>query len=682
MFPTVAKKELAIALFSFVLLSLIILSVWSISSNTQKLDLKHDVQISGKVLTEKFSSIVKSDIQRLENLKDRFEETDGQYFEYWEHDAEIILEQNQSFKFIEWIDSAMVIRKINPLKGNEAVIGLDIAKIGYRNSEWLKHSIDSSTNITPWAKLTQGGHAFLVDVPVYFKNRFQGTITAGMDFKKNLDDFAKNMEDYGIQIKDSKGVVFYTHNTILKDSINVDFHYSSTFTIDRLDAQEWHIKITPVSATFFNDKSASLLNMLYFGIALSTLMSLIIYFYLIAKKEAARTIVINDELLITNKKLNKERNRAEKASQAKTEFLSNMSHEIRTPLNAILGFIQVLKHSDNKDSNQTFLDLMDKSSKNLLALVDDVLDIDKIESQETTITNLSFKPSDEIKAIVSQYTPDFEEKNLHLNLELNHDNSAIVFGDEGKYNQIIINLLKNALKFTAYGGVSIRYEEHLLINKLNVRISIKDTGIGIPKANLSRIFERFTQIDFGINKKHSGSGLGLYITKNLVNLLGGSISVQSELQVGSKFIIEIPFPISKDLQEDKLELNLDTVDLEHLNVLIVDDNKINILVLTKILEQLGIASDNAEDGEEAIEKVQHNTYQLILMDIHMPIINGYEATEIIRNDDKDVVIFGLSANVTKEAIDKSLEVGMNDYLTKPISKEKLIALLIKYFSKS
>ncbi|MDN3491709.1 ATP-binding protein [Winogradskyella bathintestinalis] len=682
MFPSLAKKELGISFFSFLLLNLIVLAIWSISINTQKLVLKNQVQISGQILTEKIHTIVIRDIQRLENLKDRFEKTDGQYFQYWEPDAEMILEQNQSFKFVEWIDSSMVIRKINPLRGNEAVIGLDISKIGYRKVEWLRHSKDGSTNITPWAKLTQGGHAFLVDVPVYFNNRFQGTITAGMDFKNRLDDFADNMRDYSIQLTDGKGTVFYQYNPILSDDINMEYHYKSTFTIDQLDQQEWQIKITPTSSSFFLDKSASLLNMLYFGIVLSTLMSLIIYFYLRAKKEASRTILINEELIKTNKKLNKERNRAEKASKAKTEFLSNMSHEIRTPLNAILGFIQLIKHAKQTSDHHTYLDLMDQSSKNLLALVDDVLDIDKIESRETKLVNVTFTPSKEIKAIVSQFIPYFDERNLKLNLELKTNLNANVIGDEGKFNQIIINLLKNALKFTDKGGVHVRYEEYIENGKLNVSINVSDTGIGIPKESLSRIFERFVQIDFGLKKKHSGSGLGLYISKNLANLMGGNITVESELLKGSEFTFSIPFTISNYVKEEDLSLNLNTTDLEHLHILIVDDNKINRLVLSKILEQLGITSDKANDGKEALEKATSHSYQLILMDIHMPILNGYEATKMIRNIDKDILIVGLSANVTKEAIEQSLMVGMNDYLTKPLSKGKLILLLNKYFSKS
>ncbi|RCW93444.1 response regulator [Winogradskyella arenosi] len=680
MFSIITKKEYSIPILSFLALNLIILSIWSIAINTQKLALKEQVETLGELLTNKFYSIVNSDIERLENLKDRLQTTDGYYFKYWEHDAETILEQNKSFKFIEWIDSLMIIKKVNPLKGNEAVVGLDISKLEYRKDEWIKHRLDSTTNITQWAKLTQGGNSFLVDVPVYFNNRFQGTITAGMDFKTNLDAYISNLKDFAIEIRDNKGAVFYTYNEILKNNSNLDFHYFNNFTIDHRDNEQWSMTITPVSPNFLMDKSASLLNMLYFGLVLSALMSLLIFFYLKAKKEALRTRISYKKLKRANKKLNKERNKAEKASKAKTEFLSNMSHEIRTPLNAILGFIQLLQDSDNEASNKTFLDLMDKSSKNLLALVDDVLDIDKIESRETSLNLVTFKPSTEIKAIVSQYTSIYNEKDLYLKLNIIQSHDATVIGDEGKYNQILINLIKNALKFTVAGGVTVSYEEHIQNENLQVQLTINDSGIGIPKDNLTRIFERFTQIDYGLKKKHSGSGLGLFISKSLVELMGGKISVESKLQVGSRFTVDIPFTISKELKAEDLEAQLATINLKALNVLIVDDNKINILVLTKILEQLGITPDTAEDGKQALEAVTNNNYQLVLMDIHMPNMNGYEATKIIRKTNKDIVIFGLSANVTKEAIKRSADVGMNDYLTKPLYKDKLKKLLIDYFS--
>lgn len=680
MFAKVRKREVLIPFFSFLLLNLLVLFLWNQSVTAQKLALQRRVHNSGELLSKKFLSIIKRDIQSLENLKYRFEITNGDYFNYWENDAELLLQQNASFKFIEWIDDSLIIRKINPTKGNEAAIGLDISKIDYRRDEWIRHSKDGSTNITPWSKMTQGGHAFLVDVPVYFDNKFRGTITAGMDFKNNLDAFAENLPDYSIEMRDENNSVFYTQNQPQEQVVSQDFVYTNVFKIDTLDNQNWSIKVTPASASFLSDKSSSINYMLLFGLILSTLMSLLIYFYLRAKREALRALRANKRLKVTNEKLSKQRNRAEKASRAKTEFLSNMSHEIRTPLNGILGLIQLVKNSNKRDNYDHYIDLMDQSSKNLLALVNDVLEIDKIESGKASLNEVTFKPSEAVSTLVSQFKDEFETKNLYLNLSSVSNSNLSVIGDQGKFNQVIINLIKNALKFTSTGGTTVIYEETLKNDGLVINIKISDTGIGIPQHTLSKIFKRFTQVDQGIKKKHEGSGLGLAISQNLVELMGGKISVESKLEEGSTFQVNIPFKLSdietSDVNNDKIS----DLNFSKLKVLVVDDNNINILVLTKLLENLGVKSEQTNDGISAVKMAKTKNYQLIFMDIHMPHMDGYEATKLIKENNPETLIIGLSADVTTQTINKSLLYGMQDYLAKPLSQEKLHQLLIKYFS--
>lgn len=680
MFAKVRKREVLIPFFSFLLLNLLVLFLWNQSVTAQKLALQRRVHNSGELLSKKFLSIIKRDIQSLENLKYRFEITNGDYFNYWENDAELLLQQNASFKFIEWIDDSLIIRKINPTKGNEAAIGLDISKIDYRRDEWIRHSKDGSTNITPWSKMTQGGHAFLVDVPVYFDNKFRGTITAGMDFKNNLDAFAENLPDYSIEMRDENNSVFYTQNQPQEQVVSQDFVYTNVFKIDTLDNQNWSIKVTPASASFLSDKSSSINYMLLFGLILSTLMSLLIYFYLRAKREALRALRANKRLKVTNEKLSKQRNRAEKASRAKTEFLSNMSHEIRTPLNGILGLIQLVKNSNKRDNYDHYIDLMDQSSKNLLALVNDVLEIDKIESGKASLNEVTFKPSEAVSTLVSQFKDEFETKNLYLNLSSVSNSNLSVIGDQGKFNQVIINLIKNALKFTSTGGTTVIYEETLKNDGVFISIKVSDTGIGIPQHTLSKIFKRFTQVDQGIKKKHEGSGLGLAISQNLVELMGGKISVESKLEEGSTFQVNIPFKLSNieasDINNDKIS----DINFSELKVLVVDDNNINILVLTKLLENLGVKSEQTNDGISAVKMAKNKNYQLIFMDIHMPQMDGYEATKLIKENNPETLIIGLSADVTTQTINKSLLYGMQDYLAKPLSQEKLHQLLIKYFS--
>lgn len=357
-----------------------------------------------------------------------------------------------------------------------------------------------------------------------------------------------------------------------------------------------------------------------------------------------------------------------------------MSHEIRTPLNAILGFIEVLKASNIKNSLKEYLSLMDISSKKLLLLVDDILEIDKIESGKSTFKNEPFSPSHEIANIISIYKPSIENKGLFI--ELDAPGSRICgIGDMGKFGQIITNLLRNALKFTEYGGIHISYRERVFENNLLVDLAIRDTGIGIPKNKMKTIFDRFTQVDSGITKKHEGSGLGLYITYHLVKMMGGQIEVESSRNNGTEFQVSLQFPLvqCKPAEQKVIDLTSDKIlDLGSASVLIVDDNKINVIVLKKALETLGIKANWVSDGAQAVEEVQKNTYDLVFMDIHMPVMDGLEATKVIRETNKELIIMGFSADVTRETIETALEVGMNDYFTKPICMDKLRKHLSTY----
>jgi CheY-like chemotaxis protein len=224
------------------------------------------------------------------------------------------------------------------------------------------------------------------------------------------------------------------------------------------------------------------------------------------------------------------------------------------------------------------------------------------------------------------------------------------------------------------------YEEALKNDSVNISIKVSDTGIGIPKNTLSKIFRRFTQVDQGIKKKHEGSGLGLAICENLVELMDGKISVESQLNEGSTFQVNVPFKLSDKQSQKITNSNISHLNLNELKVLVVDDNNINVLVLTKLLENLGVKSDHTNDGISAVKMAKNKKYQLVFMDIHMPQMDGYEATRLIKENNHEVVIIGLSADVTKQTIDKSIEFGMRDYLAKPLSQKKLHSLLMKYFS--
>lgn len=683
MFKALNKNIVIFPLATFLVITLIVITAWQEALDNNKDLVKESVLQNGKLISKEFKNIFKADISRLENLKNRIEFTNGLYLDYWEKDATMLLEQNQSFKFLEWIDSSMVIRKINPLKGNEKAINLDISKVEYRRHEWIKHSKDSSVNITPWAKLTQGGNAFLIDVPVYFQNKFQGTITGGMNFKDNFNKLAKNLNNQlSIQLFDHNNTLFYQLNKDLITNNNIVFEDS--ILVDKLDNQKWKLKVTANDNLYISNGKFITNITLIIGLVLSFLISLLIYFYQKAREERKLVLKSNNKLLQTNKKLNIERKKAEKASLAKTEFLSNMSHEIRTPLHAILGFIELLKDSNLKKSDKEYLNLMSKSSSNLLNIVNDILDIDKIESGKLELTQVRFNPYQKITELIEVNQFLFIQKDLYLKEQYKNIQNKYVLGDESKFIQVVSNILKNGLKFTNNGGVTLTYSEEVTNdNKLMVNISIADTGIGIPQNRLKTIFERFTQLENSVKKQYEGSGLGLAICKIFIEMMGGKISVKSTPNKGTTFEFYLKYPILKNQEDNNIKFeNQKDINLNDLNVLIVDDNKLNIIVLKKILEDLGVKADSANNGKIGLKQFKEKNYHLIFMDIHMPEMDGWEATKKIREFNKEVIIFGLSANVTTEAIDKALESGMNNYLSKPFKKEHLYKLLFFHFNKN
>ncbi len=674
-----SKKELILPIVVFVIFMTTVSVLWNNSLKTQKSSFIHEIHNTGNLRAQEFFSSVKYNIKSLENLKQRIEMTDGSYFQYWEKDARLILEQNSSFKFVEWVDSLMVIRVVTPLKGNEAAIGLNLSTHP-RSTEWRRHMANTLTNISSWTKLHQGGNAFLVDVPVFFKGRFQGSITAGMDFTNPFNELTSSLDKYAIEIQDENGTIFYSKNNPSENTIANEYVFNTSLVIDPLDKREWAFKLMPSDTDFMVARQKDTYILVIFGTLVALLTSSLIYFYQSSRKKNIRLSHANDKLKDLNTSLKKERLKAEKSSLAKTEFISNMSHEIRTPLNAIIGFIEVLKLSKLQGSLQEYLSLMDISSKKLLLLVNDILEIDKIESGKISFREDIFSPLEELKNVISIYRPNAEEKGLHILLDSHHENDHSVKGDVGKYGQIITNIIRNSLKFTENGEIQIFYHEEVREETLAIEIVVKDSGIGIPKNKLKTIFDRFTQIDAGKAKRHEGSGLGLYITRRLVELLGGKITVDSEVNIGTEFCLNLELPISEVKQDSSLP-SLEQIDFSGCKVLIVDDNRVNVIVLKMSLEKLGIQAESVCNGLQAVEAVTKNGYDLVFMDIHMPNMDGFQATKEIRKINKHIAIIGLSADVTKEAIDEAKGVGMNDYLTKPISFDKLRNHLPNYLVK-
>jgi len=378
------------------------------------------------------------------------------------------------------------------------------------------------------------------------------------------------------------------------------------------------------------------------------------------------------------------RQKAEEAAQSKQIFMSTMSHEIRTPLNEVIGITNLLLQGNPREDQMDFLKTLRFSGNHLLTLVNDVLDYNKMESGKIVFEQIRFNLNDFLNEIMRSYSFRSKAKELAFDIEREGDLPVIVTGDQIRLNQILSNLLSNALKFTKQGGILVTIRELERRNyQTKLEFSVKDTGIGIPLEKQAAIFENYTQASSDTTRRYGGTGLGLAICKRLVELQGGSISVESEPGTGSTFRFSLLFGLSDDnvKTEDIQAVEIFT-GLEGKKILVAEDNKVNFFVANKFLTGWGVIVTHAEDGQLAIEKLENEDFDLILMDLHMPIMDGIEATKIIRNSEdpriSNIPIVALTAAIMSENHDRMDQLKINDYVLKPFKPHDLFERIKKH----
>jgi len=385
----------------------------------------------------------------------------------------------------------------------------------------------------------------------------------------------------------------------------------------------------------------------------------------------------------------KEKELAEEKAEIKAKFLSTMSHEIRTPMNAVIGLTNIMLDENPREDQKDNLKTLKFSADLLLALINDVLDYSKLEAGEIHFEKIDFNLHQLVNNVSNTLKVQAEKKQLPLEVNIAPDVPEYIVNDSVRLSQIITNLAGNAIKFTDKGKVSINLNLlEINNNTATIRFAIKDTGIGIPADKFDTIFQSFSQADSATTRKFGGTGLGLSITKRMLELQDSTIQLESELGKGSTFFFDLVMPIG---QQKAIKKGIDPntpvpsdVQFDGNHILLVEDNKINVMVAMKFLKKWGLKVDVAENGQIALDKIQQNNYELALMDLDMPVLDGYEATAAIRASKVERIsqlpVIALSASAVSDFREKAMEVGMDEYVTKPFKPEELYGVLNAFLS--
>ncbi|KDN54261.1 ATP-binding protein [Flavobacterium seoulense] len=406
--------------------------------------------------------------------------------------------------------------------------------------------------------------------------------------------------------------------------------------------------------------------------------------------EELKSAMVSKKLVETiNEKLVEEKERTEELTISRDQFLSNVSHEIRTPLNGVIGFTDLLlKNATLGPEEKSQLEYIKMSGDILLVIINDILDLAKMESKQVEFLNKPFNLNQLTRLVHDTFSLKAAEKEIDFKISIDEELPAILNGDSVRVTQILFNLINNAIKFTPVNGkikLKLQFqdeEDDFYI----VRIVVKDTGIGIPADKLHDIFTPFIQLG-----NNSGAGLGLTIIKKIIDMMKGDIQVESKVGVGTKFTVTLPFPKTDYFSDSKLLLNKDKSVLapvdkdKKIKILLAEDNRINQILVQKVLSKFNMECIAVANGQQAIDAITHEDFDLILMDLMMPVMNGYEATSAIRNmrshAKKNVPIVALSAVVTSSVTEACKAVGINKYISKPFDSEELYNVIIEMLEK-
>ena len=502
------------------------------------------------------------------------------------------------------------------------------------------------------------------------------------DFNISKRIFKQLSDAYEKANNPKQSLVFLKKYSRITDSITTHFYSNASENmVDKTQFDEQLKKIEQLDKEKKSQQKTLRFSKLIFVLSIALISILSLLSFSLYKNNKIR-ITSNKLLEEKNKELTIEKEKAEQASKARAEFLSTVSHELRTPLNAINGITYLLLQEKPKASQLNYLKSLEFSGSYLLNFINDILEINRLESDKIQVEKINFNLKELIENITTSFNEFIQENNTKCHLTIDSSISEYLKGDPTKLSQIVINLLNNAIKFSKNGDVwfTIKNIEES-DETIKLHFEIKDNGIGIPLEKQEAIFDSFSQGSVEINRTYGGTGLGLSIVKKILELMGSTIHLSSESGKGSTFTFELLFDKG---QKEALKSTPITT-LTNINkkvILLVEDNKINQMITQKMLENKGISCVIVDSGEEAIENVKTNQYDLILMDVHLPSMSGTEATTTIRTFDNKTPIIALTAISLNENKETLLSFGMNEVITKPFEPDHFYSVIFEYLAKN
>ena len=577
-----------------------------------------------------------------------------------------------------------IVSQIYPMEGNEDVIGLNMIENPERKKEARLARDSGEYTIAGPFELVQGGNGVLLFDPVYRTDdkgckKFWGFSILVIDWQKFIKKMELDqLEDAGYHYQiwkkgtdDEKIVIAQCDNLQETDTLEV----ACTVPNDT-----WYFEIVPENGWVTMTQKL-------WGLLISVLTAFIVMIiYLQFKMRRYRDA-------LHEKELEKAVLEAKNANEAKTRFLFNMSHDIRTPMNAIIGFSELLeKHIDEKDKAIDYIGKIKSSSNFLLSLINYVLEMARIESGKLALKKEVGCVTELIESLTDVFEPGVKKKFITYSCETDIQHKYVI-GDETKIREIFINIIGNSVKYTPEGGkisVSVKEEPFEKENYIAYRIIVEDNGIGMSKEYLPHIFEEFSREHTSTESKVTGTGLGLPIVKSLIDMMGGTIEVESELGCGTKMNVVLPFELASEkqiLEEKQKEKEKISDSILGKRVLLAEDNELNAEIAMTVLKENGLKAERAANGKQCMEmlkKMPEDYYDMILMDIQMPEMDGYEATKLIRNLDDaraDIPIVAMTANAFEEDRQKALESGMNAHVSKPVDMNILFKVMAQILKK-